>query len=330
MSHVLLPWCHHRVRHHAISRTPTAELPRKNTKVSDWRNESSSGKLQPVSLQDSFLDNILTKALVACSYPGIRTIKTLIGNTFCLKRILEESPWKKWLQNGCFRKLSQGNPGSSSAVSSTTGSPDSIISATLILVMCDIAQPAKLLSCYFFHIPIRNLLDSAVGQSFSQLLDDLHLLNKVSRLCVDDIVSPSHRSDFLRFWCYLALYFLANKTPRLCPEWLLACDKNVLWINCRCSSKIARAFSEAVISWSKDLGPITVFAENPARERERGREKKKANSKICRYFLPYLYDLSVYGKDGKAPVQIKSQRPDRKDAPQNIRTPWNVNVKLSK
>ena len=73
-----------------------------------------------------------------------------------------------------------------------------------------------------------------------------------------------------------------------------------------------------------------MFAENPARERERGREKKKANSKICRYFLPYLYDLSVYGKDGKAPVQIKSQRPDRKDAPQNIRTPWNVNVKLSK
>lgn len=45
---------------------------------------------------------------------------------------------------------------------------------------------------------------------------------------------------------------------------------------------------------------------------------------------PYLYDLSVYGKDVKTPsVQIKSQRPDRKDAPQNIRTPWNVNVKLS-
>lgn len=185
--------------------------------------------------------------------------------------------------------------------------------------------------CYFFHMLIRNLLDSAVGQSFSQLLDDLHLLNKVSRLCIDDIVSPSHRSDFLPFWCYLALYFLA-KQDSLLMSWMASC----LWQERPTNQLPLQLQNRPCLQRGSNLlikGPWTnhcVCRKSCTIERERGREKK-ANSKICRYFLPCLYDLSVYGKNVKTPsVQIKSQCPDRKDAPQNIRTPWNVNVKLSK
>lgn len=172
-----------------------------------------------VSLQDSFLDNILTKALVACSEHS--TIKTLILQDF------EEDPGGIAVEEGVAKRLfSQTKP----------GQPRKFFSSvkhnriTWQHHFCNAAYPCDVwhcnlrnsFPCYFFHIPIRNLLDSAVGQSFSQLLDDLHLLNKVSRLCIDDIVSPSHRSDFLWFWCYLALYFLAKQDSSL-MSWRASC-----------------------------------------------------------------------------------------------------------
>lgn len=184
---------------------------------------------------------------------------------------------------------------------------------------------------------IRNLLDSAVGQSFSQLLDDLHLLNKVSRLCIDDIVSPSHRSDFLPFWFYLALYFLA-KQDSLLMSWMASC----LWQERPMNQLPLQLQNRPCLQRGSNLlikGPWTnhcVCRKSCTIYRERER-KNRPNPKFADISFmhptghPYLYDLSVYGKDVKTPsVQIKSQRPDRKDAPQNIRPPWNVNVKLSK